>query len=87
MTMKKPADAQPEIAEIVTSARGSFNRPGHTPTPSLNRNPNTNPTTTMDRTAGEKNAMRRRWFRRVFFSKPAANDRPTATSNNNVQSK
>ena len=83
-TMKKPAEAQPEITEIVTSARLSFNRPGNTPTPSLHRKPNINPTTTMDNTAGEKKATRRKLLKRVFFSRLTASASPTATSNSSV---
>src|SRR5437660_7073139 len=56
ITMKNPDEAQPEITEIVNNARPSFNMPGSTPTPALNKKPNTNPTTTIDNTAGEKNA-------------------------------
>ena len=85
--MKNPAEAQPEITEIVNNALPSFNMPGSTPTPALNKKPNTNPTTTIDNTAGEKNATRRKLLKRVFFSNPTASARPAATSNSNVQSR
>ena len=55
---EKPAEAQPEITEVVTSARPSLNMPGKTPTPSLNKKPKTKPTTTIESTAGEKKATR-----------------------------
>ena len=87
ITMKNPAEAQPEITEIVNNALPSFNMPGSTPTPALNKKPNTNPTTTIDNTAGEKNATRRKLLKRVFFSNPTASARPAATSNSNVQSR
>jgi len=60
ITMKNPAEAQPEMAEIVTNARLWFNMPGSRPTPSLNIKPKTSPTTTIESTAGEVSKAVRR---------------------------
>src|SRR5439155_24888379 len=54
MTMKKPADSQPEITEKVNSRRASVNIPGDTRTPSLNRNPKASRNTTLDNNPGQE---------------------------------